>query len=132
MENEKVKITVDVIKSLIELFDSESEDNEIIAFNMLNSLDWKVTNKTHIFYAELFWYHYLGSFRYKEDSCYRAERMFAFNVLRKMGCKWLIKSVDNFDDAYYLTKDLKRRVSRFIKKNKIPVLDGIDNILYSF
>lgn len=116
----KNKVTIELLVNIIDLFDSEDESNKAIAYCLLNQLDWNTSSKRHLFYCELFWYAYTGSFiTNKDDICYSFERNFSNKVLKKFkGFRNLsIRSKDpDCEGLIYLTDDMQIKVKRFLRR----------------
>lgn len=117
----KNKVTIELLVNIIDLFDSEDESNKAIAYCLLNQLDWNTSSKRHLFYCELFWYAYTGSFiTNKDDICYSFERNFSNKVLKKFkGFRNLsIRSKDpDCEGPFCLTNDMKNKTKRFLRKH---------------
>lgn len=116
----KPKITPEVIKNLVQLFNSKDESNIIIAHSILSNLDWNINSKRHKFIFEVFWYEYSKSWKPKGSLCYKFERKCA-KILRNMGFKYTCQSsVEKLSNGItiemYLTRNYKRKFRAFGKK----------------
>lgn len=122
----KTKFNLKVLLDIIELLNTDEESNKLIAFVILNNLEYNFNSNIQRFYTEMLWFGYMGAYCHKVESCYKPERAFANTVCKKFKFK---STHDNHLFKGYVTYDLVKKAKRFARKYDAENLNNLINSL---